>query len=177
MRSPRTTHMIRKLAISTLIMACTLLAGTPAFAVNEKVSVGQNPDGTIVATLSGDNSVCGFGFFGSPTVTAAGANFTVTSTIVGLGAPCPPGPVALIPYSISVNLGTVPDGSHIVTWSFVGLVMPSVSATFTIAGALLVLPPTVPALTTSGAFALMFLLLLAAYPLLAPKSKHRTAKP
>ncbi|HEX3097671.1 MAG TPA: hypothetical protein VHQ02_08135, partial [Usitatibacter sp.] len=122
-----------------------------------------------------ENSICGFGFVGSPAVVPGGANFTVTSTIVGLGAPCPPGPVALTPYSIGVNLGGVPDGTHTVTWSFVGLAVPSVSATFTIAGTLLVVPPTVPALTTPGMLALMLILLFAAYPLLG-RAKHRIAK-
>ncbi len=153
--------------------------------MNEHLFVSQNPDGTIVVTLSGEHSVCDFAFTAGPVIAAsptAPASYTITSTTALLLCPVPPVPPPPTPYSVSVSLGPQGggEGTHAVTWAFTGGVTASFTTSFSILNGLLIVnPPIVPVFTPPGTVTLAALLLLTAIirrraSLAARSPEHRT---
>jgi hypothetical protein len=100
----------------------SLLYGTSALAVNEQITFSQTLDGSVLATLSGGVAYCGDYFVGSPTFAVSGNDITITSTTAPGECPQPPPGFQFpppTPYSFTVNLGHLPDGTFHVTWQFV----------------------------------------------------------
>lgn len=142
-----------------LAIFCLLIAPLAAAAF-EHVTASQAADGSVLITLTGMTS-CGVPSVSNTSV--VGSNVTITSDFANPGPPCGPGP--LVPYSVTANLGHVPDGTYSVVWSFV-LTPPGTSAfatfsgQFTLSGGILLGPLAVPTMGWPGYMALAALILL-----------------
>ncbi len=90
---------------------------SPAYAFNEYIDLSQADNGEIVARLSGLRYHCSFGFGGTSVSTPNQVEFLVSTTVVPLSCPSNPNDPPS-PYSLAVNLGSLPDGNYNITWAF-----------------------------------------------------------
>jgi hypothetical protein len=132
--------------VQTFVIAALLVCSS-ALARNEMLTVTKsNPTG-ISVSVSGNIAYCDAqlgSIVGSPVLNIVGTTVNVQSTItVGECAPPPPGfvPPPPVPYSITVPLGNLSDGTYSVHWSFVGGIPQTFSTTFIVVhGELVTLP-------------------------------------
>ncbi|HZZ94883.1 MAG TPA: hypothetical protein VFE23_20145 [Usitatibacter sp.] len=146
---------------NALLVVFCLLVVPPAVAASEYVTASQAADGSVLITLYGTTSCAAPGGVSSGSTT--GSNVTITSNFANPGPPCTPSPQ--LPYSVTSNIGHVPDGTYSVVWSFV-LSPPGTSAfatfggQFTIAAGSLLGPLAVPTMGWPGYLGLALLMLL-----------------
>jgi hypothetical protein len=123
-----------------LLAGCagSLLAAGP---VNATLAFTPGAGGTVVSTLSGSIAYCTIGISG-PSVATVGKQVNIVTPYLIGECPAPqPGVIhPPTPFSVPVNLGTLPDGHYNVTWTFVGPGSPILGATssFTIASGALI---------------------------------------
>lgn len=145
------------------ILVLTMVASS-SFGRHEQLSFSQSRGESVVVTLSGELHYCDGtlgGFVGSPQLAISGNQVDVVSTIFAGECP-PPLPGSVFPpphpYTISVDLGPLPDGVFHVSWSFVGIgaVTQTFSSTITLSGGHLPAPVPIfsPPLTVAFAFLL-----------------------
>ena len=133
---------------------------------DERISVSQLADRSIVISLEGNIYFCDAslgGVPGPPTVTRVASSVTIISPVfAGECHPSsyvPPLPPPQ-PYTISTNIGVVADDSYTVAWSFApNLLSTTARTSFGVASGLLVRPLPVPALSNSALIVLIALLL------------------
>jgi hypothetical protein len=150
--------------VATILILASLVLPVRALAANERVTFQKDTDGSIIATVSGLRPPCSFEFLQSSVAVAGFSVSIVTDTAEALcPVPFPPSPPS--PYSFSVNLGRLSDGTYSVGWSFrapflVGSppIQPLTSS-LVIQNAAVIDPFAVPALTLPG-YVLLFALII-----------------
>jgi hypothetical protein len=161
--SPRIpTNGIRRSRIAVMLLPFLVaLLPAVAHAVDDRLSFTQAPDGSVIATLSGAVPYCSYAFTGSQLSIVGSTVNIISATVI---ADCPPPPPGFVapppsPYSVSVNLGVLADGSYSVTWSFAGpqSLQPLLGA-FRVQGGALIDPFAVPTLSPIAYFLLLGLL-------------------
>ncbi len=160
------------------------LISSLACASGEQITVTQASDRSILVTLSGYLGYCDFSFNGLPTSSVTRSSITITSNL--LIGECPPPPPRFVPpsptpYSFTVDLGKLPDGSFSVTWSFVPALTQPLQTFFLLQAGVLPGPAAVPALSPI-AYAILLLLLTLSYLLatnahVAVRSRRQGAEP
>ena len=125
---------------SRLLSLLLLLLPLPALAAQERLSVSQASDGSIVIALSGTRDCSGSPNPQAPTVSAVGSSISLVSVLgPTLTIVCtPPFDTISSPYSIAANVGHLADGNYTAMWSFAfSLLPPPVSTSFAIGGGVL----------------------------------------
>ena len=109
-------------ATSLMFFAAICCCSGSAWANEETFSYAQTPSGNVLVTLNGIIPFCDDllgGFVGSPTRSVVSYQVSFSSAIVE--GECNPPPVIPPPqpYSLTIDAGTLADGTYSVTWSFV----------------------------------------------------------
>ena len=99
-----------------LVLALVLLAAATAQALTARISIRQQGDGSILATLSGLVAPCEFGFTGEPVVRAEKPRILIVSTTAAMGCPAVLVPMPSWPVQVSVIIPPQGDGSWFVSW-------------------------------------------------------------
>ena len=124
-----------------VLLCMLLIAGaSTAHAKDERFSFSQPAAANVLVTLSGDIPWCYpplGGFLGPPVTVLNSPLVQITSEVYAgeCAGNSPLSDSAPQPYSFTVDLGVLPDGRYLVTWSFVGDYMPTSTykATFIVA--------------------------------------------
>jgi hypothetical protein len=155
---------------SIILIALAAAVPSYAFAIGERLSFGQSPDGSILAIVSGALPVCTRAFSTS-TVAVAGSSITITTDTVPLGCPAPPPGTPPVAYSFSVNLGHLADGSYSLNWLFNAspAVLQPASGAFAVSNGALIDPLAVPTLSPFG------LVILAIFVVAVARRQRRDA--
>lgn len=145
----------------------------PAFAANERLSYAQTPNRHVLLTLAGDIPFCDAslgGFLGSPVFSVSANRISVSSMVVA-GECTPPSVIPPpTPYALTVDLGPLPNGTYLVTWTFLDAFSLPPSS-FRYSFDLVNVPEQIPVSTPSGSPTLGTLVLLVG--ILAIRSSQR----
>jgi hypothetical protein len=157
--------------LAAVLLAVTL-SSRLAFASNERFSVTQAPDRSVLVTLNGNLHYCSFVIVGPPKTNVAGSSISITSNIALPGCPAPPPdfvPPPPTPYSYTVNLGVLVDDTYAITWAFNPPLVQQFQTSFLIEGGLLPGPRAVPALSPFT-YTILLLLVICSYRILRKRS-------
>jgi hypothetical protein len=153
--------MKRSLIVIFLLMLIPL--ALPAYAIGDYIAFTQTSSGAVSAVLSGSVDPChGSNILpsGVSSLSLSGNQYDITSEFLIVDPPplCSP-----FPYTVSMSLGTVPDGQYTVVWTAGPLV---VRGAFSVsAGLLQISSNPVPTLDLSAMLFLITLVATAAFVL------------
>lgn len=145
--------------LSTFILIC-FFAST-AYGLNERLHLSQSGNGEIMAQLSGTLYPCTVAFGKTSITQPSQRNFVLSTTNYFEGCPTHPGDLPF-PYSLTADLGFLPDGKYSIAWTFSpgasSILSPVPPQKFVILSGALV-TPTVSVPTLTGWGILVFILL------------------
>lgn len=157
----------RLIASSVLFLGVSLLWPQMAEARDDRLTVFQAADRSVVVRASGWVPYCSTAF-GSPVVNVSGNRITIEVPQIA-PPPCPPPLPGTTPpddfYQVDANVGDLPDGTYDVTWTVVPTHSLTLTATFTLMDGLL---PQIPLM--NGAMTAALALSLLAVGLLVLRS-------
>lgn len=102
-----------------LLLVAVLMAAAAAHAaqaLSARISIRQQPDGSIAATLRGLLDPCTFGFTGEDVVRVESTRILVVSTTAAMGCPAVLLPFPHRPIQVSVSIPPLAGGAWFVSW-------------------------------------------------------------